>query len=331
MQEWLVKMLRCPQDGNELEHSVDHLVCMGGHRYLIVDGIPVMLFDDKDATHDYIPKTLKKVARIEGGETVETVVPIKENKPDEIDEYVAGILPYTCGNLYYPAMQGVDRYPFPELRIPDSASGELFLDVGCNWGRWSIAAAMKGYRVVGIDPSLKAVQAAGRIARQLNQDAVFVAGDARCLPFISDAFDRVFSFGVFQHFSKDNTRIALDEISRVLKSGHESLVQMATSSGIRSRQQWRRRGYTEGEEFDVRYWSPKELVETFESKLGETELFADSYFGLAVHRSDADLMPLRYKMIVHASDLLRRASLKIKPLAKVADGVYLRSINGTKA
>ena len=327
METWLQDILRCPQDRERIELAGDHVECPKGHRYLIVDGIPVMLFDDKDATHAYIPKTLKKVARIEQGDPVETVVPIKENDPDEIDEYVAGILPYTCGNLYYPAMKGIHRYPFPELRIPDSTSAELLLDVGCNWGRWSIAAAKKGYRVVGIDPSLKAVQAARRIARQLKQEAVFVAGDARCLPFKSDAFDRVFSFGVFQHFSKENTRTALDEIARVLKPGRESLVQMATSSGIRSRQQWRRRHYTEGEEFDVRYWSPKELVDTFESKLGKTELLADSYFGLAVHKSDADLMPLRYKMIVHASDLLRRASLRFKPLAKIADGVYLRSVN----
>lgn len=331
MQSWLLEILRCPQDQASLELVDDHLVCSDGHRYLIVDGIPVMLFDDKDATHAYIPKTLGKVARIESGEAVETVVPIKENAPDEIDEYVAGILPYTCGNLYFPTMKGVDRYPFPDLRIPDSKNGELFLDVGCNWGRWSIAAAKKGYRVVGIDPSLKAVQAARRIASQLKQNAEFVVGDARCLPFIENSFDTVFSFGVFQHFSKENTRTALEEIARVLKPNGPALVQMATNTGIRSRQQLRRRGYTEGEQFDVRYWSPAELMTTFESKLGETEMFADSYFGLCVHRSDADLMPLRYRLIVYTSDMLRKISTKFKPLVKVADGVYLRSINRSRS
>ena len=37
------------------------------------------------------------------------------------------------------------------------------LDIGCSWGRWSLAAARKGYSVVGIDPSLGAVMAARRI------------------------------------------------------------------------------------------------------------------------------------------------------------------------
>lgn len=327
MQSWLLEILRCPQDQGSLELVDDHLVCSHGHRYLIVDGIPVMLFDDRDATHAFIPKTLAEVTRIENGEPIETVVSIKENAPDEIDDYVPRALPYTCGNLYFPATNGIDRYPFPELRMPDSKSGELLLDVGCNWGRWSIAAAKKGYRVVGIDPSLDAVQAARRIARQLKQNAEFVVGDARCLPFAANAFDTVFSFGVFQHFSKDNTRSALDEIARVLKPDGPALVQMATNTGIRSRQQLRRRGYAEGEEFDVRYWSPAELMTTFESKLGDTEMFADSYFGLCVHRSDADLMPLRYRLIVYTSDFLRRISTRFKPLVKVADGVYLRSIN----
>ena len=327
----MLDILRCPQDAERVTLDGDHLECPNGHRYLIVDGIPVMLFDDKDATHAYIKKTLDKVARIENGEQVEIVVPIKENKADEIDEYVAGILPYTCGNMYFPAQRGISRYPFPELRMPDSPTGELFLDIGCNWGRWSIAAAKKGYRVVGIDPSLKAVQSARRIARQLNENCLFVVGDARCLPFTTNAFDTVFSFGVFQHFSKENTRIALDEIARVLKPNQSALVQMATSTGIRCRQNWRRRGYTEGEQFEVRYWSPSELMETWETKLGKTEMFADSYFSLCAHRSDADLMPFRFRLVVYSSDLLRRISQRFKPLIKVADGVYLRSINNARS
>ncbi|MEO5859603.1 MAG: methyltransferase domain-containing protein [Pyrinomonadaceae bacterium] len=327
MESWLLDILRCPQDGQPVKQAAEHLECSNGHRYLVVDGIPVMLFDDKNATHDYIRKTLEKVSRIEGGEPVGEVVEIRTNSPGEIDPYVPENLPYTCGNLYFPAMKGIDRYPFPDLRIAKASAGELLIDIGCNWGRWSIAASEKGYRAVGIDPSLDAALAAQRIARQLDRSAVFVVGDARSLPFATNAFDKAFSFGVFQHFSKTNTNLALDEMSRVLKNGHEAVVQMATSTGIRSRQQHRRRGFTEGDGFDVRYWSPDELVSTFESKFGPTKLTADSYFGLCVHRSDADIMPLRFRIIVYTSELLRRASLIFKPLAKVADGVYLHSIN----
>jgi len=58
----------------------------------------------------------------------------------------------------------LSEYPIPEISLP-SASGALLLDLGCNWGRWSISAARNGYSVVGLDPSLGAVLAARRIAR----------------------------------------------------------------------------------------------------------------------------------------------------------------------
>ena len=41
-------------------------------------------------------------------------------------------------------------------------AGSRLLDLGSSWGRWSIAAARKGYSVVGLDPSLGAVLAARR-------------------------------------------------------------------------------------------------------------------------------------------------------------------------
>ena len=38
--------------------------------------------------------------------------------------------------------------------------GTRLLDIGCSWGRWSLAAAARGYDAVGIDPSLGAIMAA---------------------------------------------------------------------------------------------------------------------------------------------------------------------------
>lgn len=102
---------------------------------------------------------------------------------------------------------------------------------------------------------------------------------------------------------------------------------MPNKYGIRQYQQYRQRGYTEGEGFEVRYWTPSELLETFEKKIGETVMTTDCYFGLGIQKSDVDLLPVQYKMVVHSSEILRKISSIIKPLMKVADSVYLESVN----
>ena len=78
----------------------------------------------------------------------------------------------TNGILYKDAIGKLDHYPIPVLRMPPGA-GRRLLDIGCNWGRWSIAAARLGYRPIGIDPSLGAVLAAKRVSEKLGLDVQF--------------------------------------------------------------------------------------------------------------------------------------------------------------
>lgn len=323
MNEWLQSHLVCPRDKEKLEYKEEKLVCPQAHAYPVYDDIPVMLVDDVERTHDYITDTLKKVAGL----------PRKDRgagngagQTNEIDAFVQGEVPYTSGVLYVPLQNKLTRYPIPETHLWQG-SGERLLDIGCNWGRWSIAAAQKGFKTIGIDPSLDAVLAARRVSKQLGVETNFVVGDARFLPFATDAFDVVFSYGVFQHFSKENVKISLDEAVRILKKDGKTLFQMPNKHGIRAfYRQWRR-GFAEGEGFDVRYWTPQELMKTFEEKFGETVMTTDCYFGLGIQKSDVDLLPLRYKMVVHSSEILRKISGVIAPLMKVADSVYLESVN----
>lgn len=326
MNKWLVDHLVCPREKNKLELKNETLICTDGHAYPIYEEIPIMLVDEAEITHDYINQTLKRVS---GPRTCDKFAKgVLTSK--QIDEYVQGEVPYTSGNLYFSVQYKLPRYPIPGLRLPQG-NGERLLDVGCNWGRWSIAAAQKGYKPIGIDPSLDAVLAARRVSKQLGVDTCFVVGDARFLPFASDAFDIVFSYGVFQHFSKENVKISLDEVVRVLKPYGKTLFQMPNKYGIRQYQQHRRRGFTEGEGFDVRYWTPHELIETFETKFGDTKMTTDCYFGLGIQANDVDLLPLKYKAVVYSSEILRKLSDIIKPLTKVADSVYLESINQHKS
>jgi ubiquinone/menaquinone biosynthesis C-methylase UbiE/uncharacterized protein YbaR (Trm112 family) len=330
MNEWLRSRLVCPRDKQALELSINQLICPQNHIYPVFEEIPVMLVDDVEVTHDYINRTLEKVTKSKTDDTEENKSSENSTDIEKIDKYVQGEIPYTSGNLYFSVQHKLTRYPIPECRL-SQGKGEKLLDIGCNWGRWSIAAAQKGYQPIGLDPSLDAVLAARRVSKQLGVKSDFVVGDARFLPFADDSFDTVFSYGVFQHFSKENVKISLDEVVRVLKRNGSTLFQMPNKYGIRQYQQHWRRGFTEGEGFEVRYWTPAELMETFEKKFGETVMTTDCFFGLGIQANDVDLLPAHYKMVVYSSEFLRKLSGIIKPLTKVADSVYLESLNQNKS
>lgn len=326
MNEWLRNNLVCPRDKRELRTDGNNLVCPQNHVYPVVDDIPIMLVEEEEHIHNYITETLEKVAEIRVSGTDIKSASNENLKDDEVDEYVQSEIFRTCGNLYTPLFGKLPRYPIPEFRLP-KGNGERLLDVGCNWGRWTIAAAQNNYQPVGIDPSLEAVSAARRVSKQLGVSTDFVVGDARYLPFADNCFDAGFSYSVLQHFSKENAKLSLNEIARTVKKGGKTLVQMPNKYGIRCFQNRARRGFTEGEGFDVRYWSPSELMETFRKIFGETEMSVDCYFGLNVQKNDVDLFPTRFKMVVHSSEFLRRMSRKLPWLVNVADSVYLESVN----
>lgn len=327
MDQWLLDNLRCPRDRKALTQVGDHLTCADDHRYRIVNGIPVMLFDDGSPTHGYIRQSLDYVVRIDAGEPESDVVDTSENVTGDIDEFVKRELPYTCGNLYFSIQDKLARYPFPDLRMPDGG-GKRLLDIGCNWGRWTVPLAQTGYNVVGIDPSLNAVLAARRIARQHNVEPQFVVGDARFLPFADDAFDIAFSYSVIQHLNKPNANLSFNEMSRIVRPGGTVRVQMPNKFGVRCIYHQARMGFREGREgADVFYWSPSELLETFRSRFGNTELSVDCFFGLNIQGRDVDIMPFSHRIVIRSSEFLRGISRSFGPLIRVADSLYLTSIN----
>lgn len=326
MKEWLKNNLVCPRDKQKLQIQGNNLICPNNHLYPVVDDVPIMLVEEEEHIHGYITETLATVEEIQCSGKSLTETPTLSSDETTVDAYVQDEIVRTCGNLYAPLINNLKRYPIPELRLP-SGNGARLLDVGSNWGRWTIAAALKGYQSVGIDPSLQAALAARRVSRQLNVSTDFVVGDARYLPFAKGCFDVGFSYSVFQHFSKPNTGISLDEIARTVKKDGKVFVQMPNKYGLRCFYQNARRGFSEGEGFDVRYWSPTELMNTFQEKFGETKMSVDCYFGLNVQKTDVDMLPAKYKAVVHSSEFLRGISKKMSLLVNVADSVYLESIN----
>jgi SAM-dependent methyltransferase len=237
-----------------------------------------------------------------------------------IDSYVEQSIVKTHGNLY--RGRRLTRYPIPAFPL-GPGEGRSVLDVGCNWGRWTVAATRAGWRATGIDPKQKAIAAARRVAEQLGVDAQYAVGDARQLPFPDGAFDAVFSYSVLQHLSKADVRLAVAEAGRVLRSGGTAWIEMPNAHGLLNAVRRAGRGFAEGSGFDVRYWTPAELRETF-AAIGTVELLADGFLTLNPQPTDLDLLRARHRPVVRVSEVLRRASRSAPFLVGLADSVVVR-------
>ena len=341
-------ILVCPVDGAQLQaDGVDWLACPHGHRYPVVEGVPVLLRDD-----DNSPTIgLTQRSRIDAVEHVRTggqggdiwfvdTLGVTDGEKAElravlargessVDPVASFLVAATNGILYKRAAGRLERIPVPNLRLPPG-DGKRLLDVGCSWGRWSLAAACKGYRPIGVDPSLGAVLAAKRLARRMELPFDGVVADARYLPLKKASVDVTFSYSVIQHFSKADARRTLARIAEATRPGGTVKIQMASAFGIRSLQHILRRWRTPQENFDVRYWSPWELQRAFEAAFGEAALEVDCYFGLGLQPADADLYSPAAREAVRLSEWLRRASNRARPLIYLADSLYVDCRNASR-
>jgi 2-polyprenyl-3-methyl-5-hydroxy-6-metoxy-1,4-benzoquinol methylase/uncharacterized protein YbaR (Trm112 family) len=318
--------LACPRDKQPFSSATDTiLTCAAGHTYPIVRGIPVLLVAEAPQTHGACGTS--QLRAIKQSDLMEDDWRPSINDP--VHPAVQVMVSAAGGSLYKDLVGCLRAYPIPDIRLP-GGFGKRLLDIGCNWGRWTIAAARKGYQVTGMDPDLGAVLAARRVAEQLGVEAEFVVADARFLPFPGGSYDQVFSYSVLQHLSKQNVELALREIAFVLSDEGEALIQMPNRLGLRSAyQQVRRMGKTRGI-FHVRYWTPWELKRTFKHLIGPSQLRADGYFGLGIQPGDRDFIPRRLHPILEGSELLRKASLHFTPLVLVADSLYLTARKKTR-
>ena len=287
------------------------------HEWPVVEGIPVLL-----------PSRAEVERR---GYWTQEVVDVSLNRANDpgadafdgtVHPHVTTIIASTGGFMY----RGITltRYPIPELRMP-AGDGLALLDVGCNWGRWSVAAARAGYNVTGMDVDLSGLRAAQHATRTCGVAAQFVCADARMMPFAPESFDRVFSYSVIQHFAKTEARVILTEVARVLEPGGETLIQMPNRWGVRSLYHQTCRRFREGARFDVRYYSLAELISLFRSAVGPSSIMVDGFFGLGIQPADADLMPAFRRAVIRASEFLRRRSRRHTWLTGIADSVYVSS------
>jgi SAM-dependent methyltransferase/uncharacterized protein YbaR (Trm112 family) len=339
----LLDNLVCPHDKQSLRQEGSYLISKSGRAYPVIDGIPV-LFPDicTETMNETIYMSRKAASAVLAGAQqkiwcIETlginnsekaeIAALINSGTSPIDPVVSYMVAATSGYAYQHLKGRLTEYPIPELRIrPDF--GPLFLDIGCNWGRWSIAAARNGFLPIGIDPQLGSVLAAKRVAKELCVEAWFICADARFLPFRDGFFHQVYSYSVLQHLNREDVRSVLCEAARTLKHGGKCFVQMPTPWGVRPLYHQVRRGFREAKEFEVRYWSLANLNKLFTESIGRTHISVDCFFGIGLQASDYRFMRWHMKFAIILSEYLRKLSNHMRILRYIADSVY---VDSTKA
>ncbi|GEM_PF-4423915 len=255
----------------------------------------------------------------------------QRERPERSDTFVNEWIVNTHGNLYWHLRGHLPRYPIPEWpgRIAGKR-GEVLIDIGCGWGRWTIAGARAGYEAWGVDVHLDALWAAKRVARATKVEADFVCSEAAQLPFKSGSVDFVFSYSVLQHLDRQTTGEALREIIRILRPGGTYLVQLPNVYGMMSAVRQARRGFRDGRPgtFEMRYWKRRDIRTAFENAGARSIFFRPEGFLLQnTQRDDIDLLSGAGAAAVRLSCLLRRATEWFPVLGRVADSLW---IEGTK-
>jgi ubiquinone/menaquinone biosynthesis C-methylase UbiE/uncharacterized protein YbaR (Trm112 family) len=330
----LLSLLACPRDKSALQLNSGALCCQHGHVYPIVGGIPIFVLPEKTQTIGIAAESLKALENPAAAPLyVETlglsdeqrarIIEEWSNKRTRIDPVVSYLIGATSGYAYAKLVGRLERYPIPDIPI-GAGAGRTLLDVGSNWGRWSVSAARKGWRVVGIDPSLGALLAAKRAFLDAT-DVSFVCGDARFLPFKPNAFEGIFSYSVLQHFSEPDVLMCVGEFGRVLRPRGFAKIQMAHKGGLRSRYIRSRSNYLSSGPFRVRYWSLKAMQTVFERAIGPSVVVPEAFGGLGLLSEDKSYVPTGIRFLISMSSLLKELSSFVRPLIRLADSVYVVS------
>jgi SAM-dependent methyltransferase len=300
-----------------------------------VNGVPVFLLPDQQQTIGLATESLKAAESEIGSPLYVNTLGLSEHEKrgverdwilgSKVDPVVSYLVGATSGFGYVDLIGNLPTYPIPNIPL-GSGDGELLLDVGSGWGRWSVSAARKGWRVIGIDPSLGAILAAKRAFSDMGLDLSFVCGDARFLPFKSEIFQCAFSYSVLQHFSESDAEIVIAELGRVLRRGGFAKIQMAHKGGLRSLYLRNRRNYADGGIFQVRYWSLASMQNVFMTKVGPTKLLAEAFGGLGLLPEDRKYLSAKVRLLISISGLLKKFSLFVRPLIRLADSIYVISV-----
>jgi len=129
------------------------------------------------------------------------------------------------GDDFMPEVAGFDRW-----------RGKKILEVGCGLGTDLLQFARGGADVYAIDLTEKAARLARKRLKLYGLKGNISISDSETLPFKSDSFDLVYSWGVIHH--TPDTASAAREILRVCKPGGQVLVMLYHRRSLLAFQAW---------------------------------------------------------------------------------------------
>jgi len=316
--ESLLCLLACPRDHSAIQIQDGALKCAQGHMFAMEQGVPVFAEQPRRET---FPLNMPPLAR--PGNSVAA----SQTQSAAINPFVNDWIVNTNGNLYWRTRGRLPRYPIPAWPFGEGR-GRVLLDIGCAWGRWSIAAARAGFQPIGLDLHIDALAAATHVSRQLNARGDFLCSGIETLPFRSRSVDCVFSYSVLQHIEKNKVLSGFREIARVLKPGGMCIIQLPNKIGLVSLAQQLRRGFREARpcSFEMRYWSHGEIRRSLETAgLRDVRICADGFFSQNPQLADLDLLSAPGKALVLVSCAGRKIANILPVLTRIADSLWIEA------
>ena len=234
-------------------------------KYPIVYGIPILITKKQCDEHglNYHKKNIEKE--------------ILKSKRFQINKF--GVLKYVekmllgTSGILYENIKNLKKYPIANIPFAKLLRNEdiLLLDIGCGWGRWTINAAQKGYHSIGINKSLSSLIAAKIIAEKLKiKNCHFICCDVIELPLKKEIFNKVFSFSFLQHFSEENLKIILQNISHKMTKNGEFKTQIINKYSLRGLYNL----------FKIKYFRNKMIKEGRIDKSKDENNFTIRYFSI---------------------------------------------------
>jgi len=339
--EGLLDILVDPIDRRPLTLSGSKLIAQNGAVYPVIDGIPVLLHADPTPTVRGTLYSLMLADLALHGGAVDMLTAL--GRPDHVkaqirreidagsdpaDAVIRRLIRATNGPGYRDLSAG-ERPPVPAF--PLQGDGERLIDIGCSWGRWTVAAARAGFHPLGVDPQLGPLLAAKRFAAKNRRNVQFVCADARRLPFKDGAFRHAFSYSTLQHFRDADFSRALQEIARVLSASGTSTIQMANRAGLRSLWHQARRGFRAPTGFEVRYRAVARMLAAFRQAIGPTTISIDCFFGLGLQTSDIAFLRPTARLATRLSECLKAIDRNYVSLLWLADSLWFHSTAKTLA
>jgi ubiquinone/menaquinone biosynthesis C-methylase UbiE/uncharacterized protein YbaR (Trm112 family) len=223
----------------------------------------------------------------------------------------------------------LSEYPVPPIPIGKAEESELFLDIGCGWGRWLVAASKKNYLAVGVDIRLEFCETGRFVLRDNGFSGYTVVGDLKNLPFLGNTFDVVWSFSVIQHTHKDRLLGCIAHVQRILKedSGYCCL-EFPNKNGIHNRFGPAKKYAKTARDYnswDVRYYTPAQYKEIFSRYFDNFRYFNHSVLGIGVLPGDAKYAHgLKNKAGIWLSRGLSHLFELATPLKAFSDSIYIQ-------